>query len=135
MANGSFSLTSILQNGAANSVPDEILQKCGNDDRLVVENILLVAQTEINTLNLASTTLVIDKHRITARCAFTGPEPRVTLSQLRAIETYSPARVADIHVSLSNGMLNLIIIISDSTHRITSSQTEIIRVARKRRFS
>ena len=128
-------MTTILQNGAANSVPDEVLQKCANDDRLVVENILLVAQTEINTLNLASTTLVIDKHRITARCAFTGPEPRVTLSQLRAIETYSPARVADIHVSLSNGMLHLVIVISDSTCRITSSQTEIIRVARKRRFS
>lgn len=135
MSNTSLSLSTILQNGAANSVPDEVLEKCANEDRVMVENILLVAQTEINTLNLASTTIVVDKARITARCAFTGPEPQVTLSQLRAIETYSPARVSDIRVSLNNGILNLTVVICDSSCRITSSQTEIIRVARKRRFS
>ena len=134
MSNSKLSLTTLLHHEAANCVPDEILQKCAESDRVVVENILLVAQSEINTLNLASTTVVVDKQRITAQCAFTGPDPQVALSQLRAIETYSPARILDLRVALHNGTMHLSVIICDSSYRITSSQTEIIRVARKRRF-
>jgi hypothetical protein len=134
MSNSKLSLTTMLQHGAANCVPDEMLEKCAEAERVVLENILLVAQSEINTLNLASTTVVVDKQRITAQCAFTGPDPQVTLSQLRAIETYSPARILDLRVCLHNGAMHFSVIICDSSYRITSSQTEIIRVARKRRF-
>lgn len=129
-----LSLGGMIQQGVNNTVPDTVLEQCPEADRVLCENILMVAQAEIDVLNLASTVVVLNGPTITLACTVQGQEPSISLAQLRAIQAYSPARVRDAHASLRSGMLVLCIEIADSTTRVTTTDTEVIRVVRKRRL-
>lgn len=129
-----LSLSAMLQQGVNNSVPDSVLEQCPEVDRMLCENVLMVAQAEIEVLNLASTVFAVNGSTITMTCTVQGQEPSVSFSQLRSIQAYSPARVRDTTVGLHGSTLVLKIVIADSTSRVTASDTEIIRVVRKRRL-
>lgn len=129
-----LSLGAMLQQGVNNTVPDSVLEQCPESDRMLCENVLMVAQAEIEVLNLASTVFTVVGSTISMTCTVQGQEASVSLSQLRAIQAYSPARVRDITVVLHGSTLVLKILIADSTTRVTASDTEIIRVVRKRRL-
>ena len=90
------SLTSILQKGIQNEVPSNILDQCSNEDRVLVENILLIAQAELATLNLPSTTIGILNNKTIISCTLVGADARIGLESMRAIQAYSPARILDV---------------------------------------
>ena len=129
-----LSLGAMLQQGVNNTVPDSVLEQCPEADRMLCENVLMVAQAEIEVLNLASTVFAVNGSTITMTCTVQGQEPSVSFSQLRSIQSYSPARVRDTTIGLHGNTLVLKIVIADSTTRVTASDTEIIRVVRKRRL-
>ena len=129
-----LSLHSLLQQGVNNTVPDSVLEHCPESERMLCENVLMVAQTEIDILNLASTVVTVSGSSIILRCNVQGSESSVSLNQLRTIQAYSPARVRDVAVGLCSNTLTLSITIADSNTRVTASDTEIIRVVRKRRL-
>jgi hypothetical protein len=52
-----LSLNSMLQRKLKNEVPDCVLRQFPEADRILVENVLCVAQAELVVLNLASTTI------------------------------------------------------------------------------
>ena len=129
-----LSLQSLLQQGVNNTVPDSVLEHCPEAERTLCENVLMVAQAEIDILNLASTVVTVSGSSIILRCNVQGSESSVSLNQLRTIQAYSPARVRDVAVGLFSNTLTLSITIADSNTRVTASDTEIIRVVRKRRL-
>ena len=97
---------SSLSNALARSqkkIPAETLEACLMDDRVIVENIALVAQEQIPTLNISLCTLTREsstsKYNLTMPCC--GTTPAIKLKELRAIQTYNPARVSDIRLFLN----------------------------------
>jgi hypothetical protein len=128
------SLNSMLQKELHNEVPDAILRQCPEADRMLVENLLRVAQAELVLLNLASTTVAVEGRKIVLKCTLTGPTPAVSLSSMRSLQAYSPARVLEVRTALADGSLLLVIELSDATSRITATELEIVRVTKKRRL-
>ena len=96
----SGSLGSLLQKDLNNEVPESALAQLAPEDRVLVENILLVAQAELEILNLASTTVVLSDCVIRISCTLAGPSPLVSLSTMRSVQAYSPARVRDLRAVL-----------------------------------
>lgn len=131
---GSLSLSTLLQRELQNEVPDAVLRQCPEADRVMAENILRVAQAELVVLNLASTTVSVEGRKITLKCVMTGPSPSVSLSSMRTLQAYSPARVLELRTALHEGHMFLFIELSDSLTRISTTELEVVRVIKKRRI-
>jgi len=128
------SLSSMVQKQLKNEVPESVLVQCPEADRTIVENVLRLAQVELTVLNLASTTVAVEGRKITLKCALTGPTQTVSLSSMRSLQAYSPARVLEIRAVLADGSMLLVIDLSDATARISTSELEIVRITKKRRL-
>ena len=100
-----MSLNSMLQRQLHNEVPEEVLRQCPEADRTLVENILRLAQAELVVLNLASTIVLIEGRKIILKCTLTGPTPTVSLSSMRSLQAYSPARVLEVKAMGHDGSL------------------------------
>jgi hypothetical protein len=62
-----LSLNLMLQRELKNEVPDSVLRQVPEVDRILVENVLRVAQAELVVLNLASTTIYIEVRKLTLK--------------------------------------------------------------------
>lgn len=129
-----MSLQEMLQKDMHNEVPESALTTCADSDKVLVENLLRLAQAELCILNLASTTIVIEGKKIVVRCALTGPTPSVSLSNMRALQNYSPARVAEVRVVMHEGSANLVLDVCDCTAKMTTTELEIVRISKRRRM-
>jgi hypothetical protein len=98
----------ILAQDIHNEVPEAVLKHCG-DDKVLVENVLRLAQTELLVLNLPSTTIVQEQQKLVIRCCLTGPASSVCLTSMRALQAYSPARVGEVRIVLHEGSMLLVI--------------------------
>ena len=83
-------------------------------------------------LNLASTIVLIEGRKIILKCTLTGPTQTLSLSSMRSLQSYSPARVLEVKAMGHDGSLLLVIEISDSTCRVSVSELEIVRICKKR---
>ena len=83
-------------------------------------------------LNLASTIVLIEGRKIILKCTLTGPTPTLSLSSMRSLQAYSPARVLEVKAMGHDGSLLLVIEISDGTCRVSVSELEIVRICKKR---
>ena len=128
-----MSLHAMLQKDMHNDVPEAVLQKCADADKILVENLLRLAQTELLVLNLASTTIVTEGHKTIVRCALTGPTPSVSLSSMRALQAYSPARVGEVRTIMQEGSMLLVLDVCDSSVRMGTTELEIVRITKRHR--
>jgi hypothetical protein len=124
----------MLQKELHNEVPDAVLRHCPECDRVLVENVLRLAQVELVVLNLASTTVALEPRKTVLKCALTGPAPSVSLSSMRSLQAYSPARVVEVRTTLNDGSMLLVLEISDANSRISTSELEIVRITKRRRL-
>ena len=131
---GPLSLNSMLQKELKNEVPKAVLRQCPEADRMLVDNVLRVAQADLVVLNLASTTVSVEGRKLTLKTVLTGPSPSVSLTNMRNLQAYSPARVLDLRTTLSDGNMFLVIELSDSLTRICTTELEIVRITKKRRI-
>ena len=130
----SGSLGAMLQKDSKNEVPESVLTQLPPEDRVLVENILLVAQAELEILNLASTTVVASESIVRVSCALAGPSPLVALSNMRCVQAYSPARVRDVRAVLQENRLLLVIDVHDRNARVTASEIDVVRLVKRRRM-
>jgi hypothetical protein len=115
---------------SAQQVPAQVLTQCSPDDRVVVENICVVAQELIPSLNLAQTSIAMDRnmYQLSVPCA------TATLANLRAVQTYNPARVHDIHLSVRDGALTIRFDICNEKAPLACSEFEVIRTTKRSRW-
>ena len=106
-----MSLHAMLQKDMHNDVPEAVLQKCADADKILVENLLRLAQTELLVLNLAS----------------------VSLSSMRALQAYSPARVGEVRTIMQEGSMLLVLDVCDSSVRMGTTELEIVRITKRHR--
>ncbi len=128
------SLGAMLQKDLKNEVPEEVLALLPAEDRVLIENVLLVAQAELEILNLASTTAVVSESGVRVSCALAGPGPVVTLGNMRCVQNYSPARVREVRVALQENRLILVIEVHHAHTRVTASEIEVVRLTKVRRL-
>ena len=128
-----MSLHAMLNKDMHNEVPDSVLNHCIDSDKVLVENLLRLAQAELSILNLASTTIVTEGKKTVVRCALTGPTPSVSLSSMRALQAYSPARVAEVRIVLQEGSMMLVFDVGDASVRMSTTELEIVRITKRHR--
>ena len=129
------SLNSMLQKQLNNEVPDAVLRQVPEADRVLVENVLRLAQAELVVINLASTTVAVESRRTVLKCALTGPTPSVSLSSMRSLQAYSPTRVVEVRTTLHDGSMLLVLEISDANTRLSTAELEIVRITKRRRLA
>ena len=130
----SGSLGAMLQKDSKNEVPESVLAQLAPEDRVLVENLLLVAQAELEILNLASTTVVASESIVRVSCALAGPSPLVAPSNMRTVQAYSPARVRDVRAVLQENRLLLVIDVHDRNARVTASEIDVVLLVKRRRM-
>jgi hypothetical protein len=133
MNRDALSLHAMIQKGINNDVPESVLEKCPDPDRILIENLLRLAQAELLVLNLASTVVLTEGHKTVLRCALTGPSPSVSLTSMRSLQAYSPARVAEVRTVLLEGTLHIVLDVCDTATRIGTTELEIIRITKRHR--
>jgi hypothetical protein len=126
-----MSLHAMLHKDIQNEVPDSVLNHCSESDKVLVENLLRLAQVELSVLNLASATIVTEGKKTVVRCALTGPTPSESLSNMRALQAYSPARVAEVRIALQEGSMMLVFDVCDSSVRMSTTELEIVRITKE----
>jgi hypothetical protein len=129
----SMSLHEMLHKDMNNEVPESVLNTCAESDKVLVENLLRLAQAELCVLNLASTTVVIEGKKTVVRCVLTGPTPSVSLNSMRALQAYSPARVLEVRCVLQEGSLILVLEINDPSVRMSTTELDIVRITKRHR--
>jgi hypothetical protein len=130
----SGSLGALIHKDFNNEVPESALAQLAPEDRVLIENILLVAQAELEILNLPSTTVVTSDGLVRVSCALAGPSPIVSLSTMRSVQAYSPARVRDLRAVLQDNRLVLVIDVHDRLARVTASEVDVVRLVKRRRI-
>ena len=128
------SLNAMLQKELHNEVPDAVLRQCPEADRVLVENVLRLAQVELVVLNLASTTVALEGRKMVLKCALTGPSPCVSLSSMRSLQAYSPARIVEVKAVVHDGNMLIVLEITDPNTRISTTELEIVRITKRRRL-
>lgn len=113
------------------SIPAATLEQCGEEDRVIVENIALVAQETLPALNMAQATITREggKYLLAIPCLSAA-----TLRELRAIQTYNPARVHDIRLTAREGGLTLRIDIGNGAAPLTCTELEVVRLTKRSRW-
>lgn len=127
-------LNAMINKGIKNEVPETVLQNCGADDRVLVENLLLLAQAELESLQLASATVCKNDKKTVVQCPFAGTDCRLSLSAMQSMQNYSPARVFDVSARMAQGIFYLCFEIGDANARISCTELEVVRVAKKKRL-
>lgn len=125
-------LSSIIQKDMRNEINIPELKKCSATDAVLVENILLIAQAELDMLQLNEINVQIHGHCVKVSCPLTN-KVKVSLSNLRNIQNYSPARVHDISIHMNPNETILCVEIMDCMSRVTSHEIDVVRLAKRKR--
>jgi hypothetical protein len=128
-----MSLNAALNIARRARVPENVLAQCRQADRMVVENILSVAQEEIPTLDITRSTLTHEGGAYHVCVPSAKPRDKIRLRELMNIQGYNPGRIQDIEVVYFNDVLTLRFLVYDEAAPITTSQLDIVRICKKTR--
>ena len=109
--------------GAA-ALLDALLPAGAPADRVLVHALLRLAQAELLALDLASTTVAAEGGSLVVCCALAGPTPSVSLSSMRALQAYSPARVGEVRAAMRGGRMSLVVDVCDAAARAGTAELE-----------
>jgi hypothetical protein len=109
--------------GAA-ALLDALLPAGAPADRVLVHALLRLAQAELLALDLASTTVAAEGGSLVVCCALAGPTPSVSLSSMRALQAYSPARVGEVRAAMRGGRMSLVVDVRDAAARAGTAELE-----------
>ena len=116
-------------------LPDAVLRACLEADRVVVDNIALVALEFIPLLNLPLATLVKRDATYELRIPVTAENSQISLSDMRSIQAHAPARVADVFVVHEQLTFELCLSICDETRLVRFTELDVIRLNKRSRSS
>jgi hypothetical protein len=121
-------LATVLRRG----LEPHALACAGAADRALLENIALLAQQTVPEVNLTAADVSKQGEVYTLRMPASTPELRVSLAQLRDIESYSPFRIVDICVRGGGEHASVVVQVATEARAIVFSETDIVRIKRRR---
>lgn len=129
-----MSLAQALSHTLRPKLPDSVLRACIEADRVVVDNIALVALEFVPLLNLPMATLFKrDETTYELRLPITAESSRVSLADMRGIQTHSPARIADVYVMRDADSFELCVSICNETNLVRFTELDVIRLHKRAR--
>lgn len=127
-----MSLADSLRGAIRTKLPEELFKDVLPQDKSVVENILLVLG-EYTGLDISRSSL----EKIDSGYSITIPiigEKDINLSDLRNVESYSPARVIDLRVQMKTNRNLLKLLIGDENRKVMVAECDVVRVRKRRRW-
>jgi hypothetical protein len=125
-----ISLSSVLHTSHRPKVPESVLSVCLVADKTVVENAIFVSLEYIRELNIAETGITKQGLTYNIKIPFSSEgEHKVSLSSLRNIQNWNPARISEIFIE--NGFIRIVML--DETKPLSCTEIDIIRMSKKRR--
>jgi len=128
-----MSLAQALSHTLRPKLPDGLLRACAEADRVVVDNIALVALEFVPLLNLPMATLVKRDDTYELRLPITAENSRVSLTDMRGIQAYAPARVSDVYVIHETDTFELCVSICNETNLVRFTELDVIRLHKRAR--
>ena len=123
-----MSLAHALSHTLRPKLPDGVLRACLEADRVVVDNIALVALEFVPLLNLPMATLLKRDDTYELRLPITAESSRVSLADMRNIQAHAPARIADVFVVHETDTFELCISVCNETSLIRFTELDVIRL-------
>jgi len=124
-----MSLGHVLSGCKRVHVPDHLLMLCRAADAPVVDNILTVLQDIVPCANI--TLAVLRVHSNLYEISIPVRSGQVSLQQMVALQQYSPALLADIHVAVVDAAMCLVLSVCDETRPVVISQIDVIRISKR----
>ena len=114
-------------------LPEGVLRACLEADRVVVDNLALVALEFVPLLNLPMATLVKRDLTYELRLPITAESSRVSLADMRSIQAHAPARVADVFLVHEADSFELCISVCNETSLVRFTELDVIRMNKRSR--
>ena len=130
-----MSLSNMLQPVRRAKVPDNVLNLCKECDKLVVENIVTVAQETIPTLDISKTSITVHNGAYVITLPSVTNADKFSLREMLDLQMYSPARIQDVIVVKVQDNLCLQVHVLEETTRLVVAQMDIIRLSKKTKRS
>jgi hypothetical protein len=124
-------LASILHTVLRSKVPETVLAKCSAADRVVLENILIIAQEMVPLLDISMCSVQVHEQTYQVTIPMTS-SAYISLRDLRSIESYSPARISALDIHCSEHGCALRVSVTDEHVPISTSELDIVRLTKKR---
>ena len=124
-----MSLGHVLSGCKRARVPEHLLLLCRPADAPVVENILTVLQDTMPCANISLAVLRV--HSNLYEISIPVRSGQVSLQQMVALQQYSPALLADIHVAVVDAAMCLVLSVCDETRPVVISQIDVIRISKR----
>jgi hypothetical protein len=131
MALSSRSLEKTLASVMRRGVPEEALACAAAADRALLENIAHVAQQVVAEIDLTKAEVGKSGDVYSLRLPWSGGEVRVSLAQMKEIESYSPYRILDVCVRGGESAC-VVVQVATENKAIVFSECDVLRVKRRK---
>ena len=114
------------------TIPEHTLCNVPDSDKVLLQNIVHLVQDAIPEVNVTQMELDKSADHYSLRLPFSARTFMLSLEQLRQIQTYSPARIADVLVGSSTDAPMLTIRVTTEGRPMQYSEIDIIRIRKRR---
>jgi len=123
-----MSLASALAQTACPRLPEAVLLGCLEANKVVVDNIVLVALEFVPALNIPLTTMRKQGDTYHLSIPVTMDSFAVSLEDLRGIQAHAPARIASVALARDGDLFALSISVCSETNLVRFTELDIVRL-------
>lgn len=121
-----------IANVMRRTIPEHTLLNVPESDKVLLQNIVHLVQDSIAEVNVSLMEVEKGSEMYNIRLPMSMRTFIVTLEQLRQIQTYSPARIADVSVVLTGDAPYITLRVTTETRPLMYSEVDIIRIRKRR---
>ena len=125
-------LAHAIANVMRRTIPEHTLSSVPDSDKILLQNIVHLLQDSIPEVNVTLMELERGKDMYNIRIPVSVHTLTLSLEHLRQIQTYSPARISDMSVALSNEMPEITLRVTTEARPLMYSEVDIIRITKRR---
>ena len=129
---GKDTLGHVIANVMRRTIPEHTLFGVSESDKILLQNIVHLVQDSIAEVNVSLMEVEKGNEMYNIRLPMSMRTFIVTLEQLRQIQTYSPARIADVSVVLTGDAPYITLRVTTETRPLMYSEVDIIRIRKRR---
>lgn len=128
------SLQKTINSVMRRSAPERLLQSVNESDKIILENIMHLAQDTIPQIDLTMTDMT-KTNDVFVLCLHVAERDLViSLQQLRSIQAYSPARILDVQVAVMPLVVTVLVRVASENANIVYSEVDVIRITKRTRL-
>jgi len=111
-----------------------LLQSVNESDKMMLENIMHLAQETIPQIDLTMTDMTKASDVFVLCLHVAERDLVISLQQLRSIQAYSPARILDVQVAVMPLVVTVLVRVASEAANIMYSEVDVIRITKRTRL-